>query len=157
MTSVPWGVPVWASSRARSCVEPSAPCTSTRRASGLRNTWIVSGESPFIPGPDECQRHDGASHISRVSAPSYKWIPAPRFRGDRPRRNDVCEGLGVPAEPELAPVQTELVSPESYLLERRHFRERSGRCLHERYGEQASGTFAEAHVEVEERFQFQIF
>src|SRR5919112_1357972 len=34
-TRVPWGVPAWASSRARSWVEPSASCTSTTRASGL--------------------------------------------------------------------------------------------------------------------------
>src|SRR5215210_7645470 len=89
-TSVPCGVPAWASSRARSWVEPSASCTSTTRASGL-----------------------------------FRDSMAPWFRG----------------------------STNTYLLERRHFHKRPGRRLHERHGEQASGPFAETHVQLEERTQ----
>src|SRR5215210_4124034 len=58
--------------------------------------------------------------------------------------------------PQRDPVRSDSVSPDSYLLERRHLREYSGGCLHEQHGEQTSGPFAETHVQVEERFQSQI-
>src|SRR5215218_9308028 len=89
-TSVPCGVPAWASSRACSWVEPSASCTSTTRA---RGDFMVS--------------------------------MAPRFSA----------------------------STNAYLLERRHLRKCPGRRLHERYGEQASSSFTETHLQLEERRQ----